>query len=231
MDKHGEPTAHSFRSALIQAMTAARMQGDLAQAVVSSRDGAYLVTPLASIKGKQPYGVVLDGRYLPKDVTGVQAKRLDEDVLAVVGRDTVFNFTKGELPSIDITGPAAFKGELLGSLKMNESSAYKGETIEVTPLGDALLIGSSRREALEKATLAARDGLHPTQAVLKDTNGDYYISRVATADGGNPFIRLRDVESAKGLSSALVMLVGTNKYLDFSGAEATSFNNPQEAQS
>lgn len=205
-----------FKDALNAAILGVRANGDLAQAIVAAKDGSYQLAPLAARDPQGAWtGVVVDGRFLDPEVSSVAAKKLHDAVQAIVGRDTVFNLSGHSTPTVSLYGPDAWKGESLAAISTRTGSPYKGDPLTLVGREDAEMVGDTLQQAVEQASMAARDGFNATQAVLLGADGKYYISRVDSAQGGTPFIRLRDVAGAKPESSSVQALVGTKDIILF----------------
>lgn len=212
------PGGTTFQDALNAAIRGVRANGDLAQAVVSARDGVWQIAPLARQgEGGHWQGVVVDGPHLPNDVTGVSAQRINEAIQAIVGRDTVFNFTGSQLPKVSLYGADAWKGERLATIETTSKSPYGGKTLTLLGREDAADVGTDFGDAVFKATLAARDGFNATQAVVLGGDNHYYLTRVDGLDGQTPFVRVRDIAKARPESSSLQAIVGSKGVFNFSG--------------
>jgi hypothetical protein len=218
------PAGATFRDALSSAMLTSRAEGDLAQAILQGQDGSWLLAPLARQDAKDPSGysgVVLDGVSLPNGVANVQVKPVDAAIKAIVGHGTVFNFTGQATPTVELTGPDAWKNELIASVRSKQESPLKGLEFKLVGRDDAAHVGSVLDDALRQATLAARDGVNGIQAVVKDTAGSYFITRVDGLANGNdliPSLRLRDIDQANPSSGSLQALVGTKGMVRFNDA-------------
>lgn len=206
----------TYSEAINNAILGVRANGDLAHAVVIAQDGVYQLAPLAAQDGANGWkGVVVDGRFLDPEVAGVAAKKLNDAIQAIVGRDTVFNLNGQDTPKVELYGPDAWKGESLATISTKTGSPYKGDAFSLIGREDAAMVGTTLQQAVEQASMAARDGFNGTQAVLKGGDGNFYITRVDNAQGGTPFIRLRDIAGAKPDSNSILALVGTKEIVSF----------------
>lgn len=210
-----EPVGRTFDEALNAAIRGVRASGDLAQAIVSAKDGAFQLVPLAREDGGHYTGVILDGIQLPKDVTGVSAQRIDSSIQAIVGHDSVFNFTDGPVPTLNLFGPDVWKGERIADIQTAAGSPLDQRSVTLIGRDDAVEVGTSLNRAVENAARMVRESGGATQAIVKGGDNHFYVTHVDGLDGTLPYLRLRDVANAKPVSDSLQLLVGTTTMLNF----------------